>query len=193
MTLRGRLLAIAVVVAVVLAAGITVLVRSRTPGCAVVAPRPSLPAALRALGDFDQAYDVSNVAAVEDAATCAAAALHGDLIGATAEAPVAISAAQPTSPDAVVVPLRSHSVAASGPAPLAGLVVFLRDCQANAYFGTVEDDASAQPPLLAFPQVGRDQAASLLGTAAVRLEYTSSPAQPQWVTLDGRGRTLAAR
>ena len=100
---------------------------------------------------------------------------------------MAISAAQPARPDAVVVPLRSHGAATSGPAPLAGLVVFLRDCQGNAYFDTVEDDASAQPPLLAFPQVGRDQAASLLGTAAVRLEYVSSPLQPRWVTLDGQG------
>ncbi len=61
MTLRGRLVALAVVLAVLLAAGIAVLVRSRTPDCTVVAPRPSLPPALRALGDFDQSYDASNV------------------------------------------------------------------------------------------------------------------------------------
>jgi hypothetical protein len=193
MTLRGRLIALAVILTVVLAAGIVVLVRSRTPDCTVVAPRPSLPAALRALGDFDQSYDVTNVASIEDAASRAAAALHGDLIGATAELPVMVSAAQAARPDAVVVPLRSHGLVASGPAPLAGLVVFLRDCQGNAYFETVEDDATAQPPLLAFPRVARDQAASLLGTAAVRLEYISSPLQPRWLTLDGQGRMLAAR
>ncbi len=192
MTLRGRLVALAVVLALVLVAGITVLVRSRTPGCTLVAPRPALPAALRALGDFDQSYDVTNVAGMEDAAGRAAAALHGDLIGSTAEAPVTVRAAQAGQPDAVIVPLRSH-VAAPGPAPLAGLAVFLRDCQGNAYFDTVEDDATTQPPLFAFPQPGREQAASQLGTSLLRLEYASSPLQARWVTLDGTARSMPAR
>jgi hypothetical protein len=191
MTLRGRLTALAVVVAILFTAAIVVLVRSRTPDCTVVAPRPSLPAALRALGDFEQSYDVANVGAIEDAATRAAGVLYSDLIGTTAEAPVMITAADPSRPDAVIVPLRARTELHGLPA-LAGLVVFLRDCQGNAYLANAEDDASTQPPLLAFPQVGRDQAASTLGTSAVRLEYVSSPARPQWVTLDGRG-TLAAR
>lgn len=192
MTLRGRLVALAVTIAVLLAAGIAVLVRSRTPDCTVVAPRPSLPAALRALGDFDQSYDASNTVVVQDAATRAAAALHSDLIGTTAEAPVPVKAALAGRPDAIVVPLRAPAGSAPGQ-PLAGLVVFLRDCQGNAYFATVEDDASGQPPLLAFPQPGRDRAASLLGTSALRLEYVSTPLTPQWVTLSASPTSLPAR
>jgi hypothetical protein len=192
MTLRGRLLALAVVVALLFTSGILVLVRSRTPGCGVAAPRPSLTPALRALGDFDQAYDVGNVGALEDAAARAAGTLYGDLIGTTAEEPVTIASAAPGFPDAVVVPLRSR-VTGSGPPPLAGLVVFLRDCQGNAYFDTVEDDASSQPPLLAFPPVGRDQAAAQLGAPGVRLEYAGSPLRPRWVSTGSAARWLAAR
>jgi hypothetical protein len=193
MTLRGRLLALAVAVAVVFAAAIIALVRSRTPDCTVVAPRPSLPSALRALGDFDQAYDVSNIPALEDAASRAAASLHGDLIGAVAEAPVPVAAGGFSLPDAVVVPLRSHAGSGPGPPPLAGLVVFLRDCQGNAYFNTVEDDASAQPALAAFPPVSREQAAAQLGTPALRLEYQASPLRPRWVTMTPSLRSLPAR
>ena len=192
MTLRGRLIALAVTVALVFTVGIIVLVRSRTPDCTVVAPRPSLPASLRALGDFEQSYDVTNVGALEDAAARAAAAVSSDLIGATAEPPVTIVAGNPGSPDAVVVPLRSHAATAAGPPPLAGLVVFLRDCQGNAYFATVEDDASAQPPLLGFPAVSRDQATGQLGSA-VRLEYLASPVQPLWVTVTEPAKSLPAR
>ena len=193
MTLRGRLFALAVVGAVVFAAAVIVLVRSRTPDCTVVAPRPSLPPALRALGDFDQAYDVANVAALEDAASRAAGTLHGDLIGATAEPPVTIVAGGAGLPDAVVVPLRSHAGSGPGPSPLAGLVVFLRDCQGNAYFDTVEDDAAAQPALAAFPPVSREQAAAQLGTSALRLEYQASPLRPRWVTMTVSSRSLPAR
>ena len=192
MTLRGRLIALAVVIALLFTAGIVVLVRSRTPDCTVVAPRPSLTPALRALGDFDQAYSVGDVAALEDAAGRAAGTLYGDLIGTTAEAPVTVTAAIAGSPDALVVPLRSHA-AASGPLPLAGLVVFLRDCQGNAYFDTVEDDASAQPPLFEFPPVSRDQAAAQLGTAAVGLDYAASPLRPRWVSSVSPARSLSAR
>lgn len=192
MTLRGRLIALAVVVALLFTAGIVVLVRSRTPDCTVVAPRPSLAPVLRALGDFDQAYDVGNVAALEDAAVRAAGTLYGDLIGTTAEEPVMIAAATAGSPDALVVPLRSH-LTASGPPPLAGLVVFLRDCQGNAYFDTVEDDSAAQPPLLEFPPVSRDQAAAQLGSAAVQLDYVTSPLRPRWVSTATRARSLPAR
>ncbi len=193
MTLRGRLIALAVAVAVVFAAGIVVLVRSRTPDCSVVAPRPSLPAELRALGDFDQSYDATNVAVMEDAASRAAAALHSDLIGTTAETPVAVAAGGAGMPDAVVVPLRSHIGSTQGPAPLAGLVVFLRDCQGNAYFATAEDDASAQPALYAFPAVSRDQAAAQLGTQVLRLVYQASPLRPGWETTTSPVRSLPAR
>ena len=192
MTLRGRLVAGAAVVAVVLASGIVILVRSRTPGCTVAAPRPSLAPALRALGDFDQAYDAGNAAALEDAAVRAASALHGDLIGTTPEAPLAIAAAGSGSPDALVVPLRSHRTG-SGVPPLAGLVVFLRDCQGSAYFSAVEDDTATQPALSGFPPVSGAQAAAQLGSAGLRLEYTTSPLQPRWATIAQPARSLPAR
>jgi hypothetical protein len=193
MTLRGRLVALAVVAAVVATGAIIVLVRSRTPGCTVGAPRPALSPALRALGDFDQAYDVANVPALEDAASRAAATLHDDLIGATAEPPVTVGAGLSGLSDAVVVPLRSHAGLGPGQSPLAGLVVFLRDCQGNAYFDTVEDDASAQPALGAFPPVSREQAAAQLGTTDLRLEYQASPLRPRWVALAQSSLSLPAR
>lgn len=192
MTLRGRLIALAVVVALLFGAAIVVLVRTRTPDCTVVAPRPSLSPALRALGDFDQSYDAGNVAALDDAAARAAAATYGDLIGTTPETPVGVHATVAGSPDAVVVPLRSH-VVSSGPPPLAGLVVFLRDCQGNAYFDTVEDDASASPSLLQFPSISREQAMAQLGVSAVQLDYRSSPLQPSWTNPANSAQSLPAR
>lgn len=193
MSLRGRLVALAMTVSVLLAGTVLVLVRSRTADCTVSAPRPSLPPALRALGDFDQAYDSSDFPGIEDAAGRAAGALDGDLIGATPETPVAVSAADGTSPDALVVPLRSHAVSEQGTAAVAGLVVFLLDCQGGAYFANVEDDATLQPPLLAFPPVSRQRAATTLGVAAVRLVYATSPLHPTWVAATVPAQSLQAR
>ena len=193
MTLRARLVALALVLAVIVAAVLVALVRSQSPGCAVSAPRPSLPAQLRALGDFDQSYDAGNAATLGDAAQRAAAALHPDLIGAVAQPAVAVSAVSPTSPGALVVPLLSGASTVAGGPPLAGLVVFLRDCQGNAYFAAVEDDLSIRPPLGGFPTVDRDQAATALGTTAIRLAYVSDPLQPEWLTVAVPSRSLPAR
>jgi hypothetical protein len=193
MTLRGRLITLSVIAVLVLGAVVAVLLGSRTADCGVVAPRPSLAPVLRALGDFGQSYDAGNVAALEDAAGRAAGALHPDLIGSSAEAPVAVAAARSGSPDALVVPLRSHTPSPTGPPALAGLVVFLRDCQGNAYFSTVEDDSVAQPPLVMFPPVTRDHAATQLASAALTLDYVGSPLSPQWQTLGAPAASLAAR
>jgi hypothetical protein len=189
-SVRARVIALSIVAVLVGATGLVVLVGSRTPNCTVAAPRPSLPAELRALGDFDQSYDVSNAPAIQDAAARAAAALHSDLIGATALPPVLEAAAQATFPDAVVVPLRSPL---SSGAPLDGLVVFLRDCQGAAYFATVEDDATVQPPLQQFPPVSQDEAAAQLGGAAPRLVYTTDPLHPRWTVGSAPGRWMPAR
>src|ERR1700676_1044803 len=124
MTLRGRLIGLTVIVVLFLAGVVAVLLGTRTADCGVVAPRPSLAPVLRALGDFSQSYDAANVAALEDAAGRAAGALHPDLIGSVAEAPVAIAAAGAGSPDALVVPLRSLTPSPAGPPALSGLVVF---------------------------------------------------------------------
>jgi hypothetical protein len=193
MTLRGRLIGLSVVAVLLFGAVVAVLLSSRTADCGVVAPRPSLAPVLRALGDFGQSYDAGNVAALEDAAGRAAGALHPDLIGSTAEAPVAVAAAQSGSPDALVVPLRSHTPSPTGPPALAGLVVFLRDCQGNAYFSSVEDDSGAQPPLLAFPPVTREQAAVRLAPAVLRLDYVVSPLSPRWQTVGTPEGSLPAR
>jgi hypothetical protein len=104
-----------------------------------------------------------------------------------------VAAAQPASPTALVVPLRSPAQSTQAGASLAGLVVFLLDCQGGAYFATVEDDATAQPPLTAFPPVSREQATTMLGSTALRLEYTTSPLQPQWTTTTAPTQSLAAR
>lgn len=193
MGVRARLIALATVLALLLATAVVVLLGSRTPGCTVVAPRPALPPALRALGDFDQSYDVSNGPALEDAAARAAAVLHSDLIGALPQPPVPEAAGQANSPDAVVVPLRSPRSTAQAGGALAGLVVFLRDCQGAAYFATVEDDATAQPPLQQFPSVGRDQAVALLGGAAPRLVYRTDPLHPLWETAASPPLAVPAR
>lgn len=193
MTVRARLLTLAAAGAVLVAGGLALLAHTQQSGCAVPAPRPSLTAQMRALGDFDQAYDAGNAAAIEDAAQRAATALHADLIGAVPEAPVTVIAASSGAPAALVVPLRSQAPAAAGPAPLAGLVVFLRDCQGNAYFSAVEDDVTRQPPVLRFPGVDATDAAAQLGAGEVRLAYTDDPLRPQWRTVSSPVRSLAAR
>jgi hypothetical protein len=192
-TVRARLIALAVAAVLLLGAVVIGLMRSATPGCGLAAPRPSLPAALRALGDFDQSYNPADMATLDDAAARAAAALHADLIGTSPQPPVMIGALQPGSPDAVVVPLRAQPSSSQSTPPLAGLVMFLRDCQGNAYFTTVEDDAAAQPPLQQFPAVSDVDAAARLGTAGARLVYTADPLHPEWVTQSSPVASLAAR
>ncbi len=193
MSVRARLIALAGVVAILLATGIVVLVGSRSPGCTVAAPRPSLPPQLRSLGDFDQSYDATNAPAMEDAAERAASALHSDLIGAIPQPPVFEAAAQAGSPDAAVVPLLSPLSSAPAGARLAGLVVFLRDCQGAAYFAGVEDDVTAQPPLQRFPPVSQAEAAAQLGGITPRLVYTTDPLRPRWATSSAQPRSLPAR
>lgn len=193
MSVRARLIALAVVVALVLATGIVVLVGTRSPGCTVAAPRPSLSSELRSLGDFDQSYDATNPPALEDAAQRAASALHSDLIGSVPQPPVFEAATQVGSPDAVVVPLLSPLSSVPAGARLAGLVVFLRDCQGAAYFGGVEDDVTAQPPLLGFPTVSQAEAAAQLGGVTPRLVYTTDPLRPRWATGASPPRSLPAR
>jgi hypothetical protein len=192
-TLRGRMVALTSILAIVMAVGIVVLVRSRTPDCSTAAPRPALPQALRALGDFDQAYDGANTALLLDAARRAATVLHTNLIGSTPEPPVPVAAGSAGVADALVVPLRAHPASSGAPAPLSGVVVFLRDCQGNAYFSSVEDDAAAQPAVTDFPAVSREQAVSSLGAPDVRLTYQDNPLAPRWVSASSPSRSLAAR
>lgn len=187
------MIALAAAGAVLVGGAMVVLVRSQSSGCTVAAPRPSLTAQLRALGDFDQAYDPANPAVLDDAAQRAAAVLHPDMIGATAEAAVPETAADPDSPAALVVPLRAQPAATQAVTPLAGLAVFLLDCQGNAYFAAVEDDSTASPPLTAYPPVGRERAAAQIGAGQLRLTYGSDPLHPWWVRAATPTASLAAR
>ncbi len=193
MSVRARLIALAVAVALVLATGIVVLVGSRSPGCTVSAPRPSLPAQLRSLGDFDQSYDPTNPPALEDAAQRAASALHSDLIGAIPQPPVFEAAARAGFPGRGGGAAAEPTVIGRREPGCPALVVFLRDCQGAAYFAGVEDDVTAQPPLQGFPPVSQAEAAAQLGGVTPRLVYTTDPLRPRWSTSASPPRSLPAR
>ena len=66
MSRRAIALAAAAVVVffVVTLITLTHVITNSTPGCAIAAPAPSLPASLRALGGFDQSFDANNLAAL---------------------------------------------------------------------------------------------------------------------------------
>ena len=115
---------------------------------------PSLPAALRSLGGFDQSFDASNPDALAQVGQAAAAAVIPNLDGAIAERPVNVTAAVVGQPAAVVVPLTAQA-ASPGGMRLVGLVSFYVGCGGRAYFGSVTDVASPGPSnALAFPTVG---------------------------------------
>ncbi|HEY2704420.1 MAG TPA: hypothetical protein VGL20_12075 [Candidatus Dormibacteraeota bacterium] len=170
--------------AVLLACLLTVAVlaaRSRAEGgCAAAPPVPDLPAQLRALGDFDQPYDVTMPRTLEDAALKAASALHPDLAAATSlGGPVDIAALDPGRHDAIVFPLGTNPGPDGAPRTIAGLAVFLRSCGDQAYFSTVDDLAAAPPA--AFPGVTRERAVRQLGPGAQpELVYSTTPLQPSW-------------
>jgi hypothetical protein len=191
---RRRLVALAVVVLVLMGTFVVVLVRSRTPECGVVIQHPDLPAALRALGDFEQAYTAADFPTLEDAAARAASAEDPNLIGTSAGSPVLV-AGTGAAPDVLVVPLRGPAPAAATAEapPIAALVTFARDCQGNAFFQLVEDDVTLQPPLSQFPPVSRATAAAELGAAVVRLQYTSSPLWPEWAPTASTSPVIPAR
>ena len=193
MSLRGRLVALGAVVALGLGGFIVILVRTRTPDCGVVLPAASLTPALRALGDFEQAYDASQPQVLEDAAERAASAQDVDLIGTVPGQPVAVVGTG-TAPTVLVVPLRRPVPPSSSSTPaIVGLVSFARDCSGGAYFQSVEDDVGLQPAITEFPPVSSASAAAVLGTSALRLQYTTSPLHPQWAIAAQPSKTIAAR
>ena len=63
---------------------------------------------------------------------------------------------------------------------VAGLVSFYVGCGGRAYFGSVEDLASAPGAALTFPAVDAATAARELGTLTPQLVYTTSPFTPEW-------------
>jgi hypothetical protein len=159
-----------------------------SPGsCRVSAPVPSLPAQLRAIGGFDQAFSPSDTTTLRRVAVSASSAVAPDLIGVQPDVPVAESAASGDRPDALVVPLIGTGAPAQR-GKVVGLVAFLRDCAGRAYYSAVDDlvahgFASAQ----SFPAVSQAAAAQQLGAASPQLVYKDDPFMPDW-----RNRTTGA-
>jgi hypothetical protein len=157
---------------------LTHVITNSASGCSIAAPEPSLPAALRSLGGFDQSFDGTNAGALVQVAQNAAAVVSPDLDGATALDPVNIAAADAGQPAAVVVPFTSQETSGTR---LVGLVSFYVGCGERAYFGSVRDiSQSGSTAPTTFPALSESDAAEELGTSSPRLIYTSSPFTPEW-------------
>jgi hypothetical protein len=156
-------------------------VGSGSPGsCTVGAPVPSLPAQLRAIGGFDQAFSPSDATTLRRVAASAASAVAPDLIGVQPDIPVVESATSPDKPNALVVPLLG-TMAPAQRGKVVGLVAFLRDCAGRAYYSAVDDlVARGRVSAQTFPSVTQAAAAQQLGTAAPQLVYKDDPFSPQW-------------
>jgi hypothetical protein len=154
------------------------VISNSASGCSIAAPEPSLPAALRSLGGFDQSFDGTNAGALVQVAENAAAVVSPDLDGATALDPVNVAAADAGQPAAVVVPFTSQETSS---ARLVGLVSFYVGCGERAYFGSVLDISQSGPTApTSFPALSETDAAQELGTSTPELVYTSSPFTPEW-------------
>jgi hypothetical protein len=193
--LLRRRFVVAILAAVVVAAVVltVALARSRTAGCDVGAPQPTLPSQLRTLGGFDQPFDTADQRALADASVSAATALHSDLAGASADGLVRESASGGARYDAVVVPL-SVAGGATGTRRVVGLVAWLLDCSGRAYFDEVRDVLRTDPSLLPahYPTLDAAAAAAQLGTAATpKLVYRASPFNALWLD-PSSGRTVTA-
>ena len=181
----------------VVVAGLAVLIvaaaRSGTPGCGTPRPEVNLPSELRTVGGFDQPFDAADVRSLQDAAVSAATALHSDLAGVAAGAPVAIAADAGALHDALVIPLTESAAQPDAPRRVAGLAAFLRDCSGRAWYDDVDDLLHTDPSVLPqqFPVVSREQAAVALDVTRPRLVWRRSPFQPLW--LDPQtGQSVAA-
>ena len=156
------------------------VISNSASGCAIAAPAPSLPAALRALGGFDQSYDATNPNELAQVGENAAAVVSPNLDGASALLPVNVAAAVSGQPAAVVVPLAAQATTAAG-VRLVGLVSFYVGCGGRAYFGSVSDLSSLGTTAPAsFPGVGETSASARLATSSPQLIYTGSPFTPEW-------------
>lgn len=170
---------------------LTHVISNSASGCAIAAPAPSLPAALRSLGGFDQSFDATNATELAQVGQNAAAAVIPNLDGAIAERPVNEAAAVAGQPAAVVVPLTAQSASAGG-TRLVGLVSFYVGCGGRAYFGSVAViPASGPPAAVAFPAVGESAAAEQLATVTPQLVYAASPFTPEWRNAQS-GATISA-
>ncbi|MFI5285960.1 MAG: hypothetical protein ACHQ4F_06530, partial [Candidatus Dormibacteria bacterium] len=169
---------------------LTHVITNSASGCAIAAPAPSLPAALRSLGGFDQSFDASNPNELARVGQNAAAAVMPNLDGASAQRPVNVAAAVTGQAAAVVVPLTAQ--ASTGGVRLVGLVSFYVGCGGRAYFGSVANIASLGPSsALAFPTVGESAAAQQLATSTPQLVYATSPFMPEWRNTQS-GETISA-
>jgi hypothetical protein len=170
---------------------LTHVVTNGASGCAIAAPAPSLPAALRALGGFDQSYNAGDLQQLAQVGQNAASVVSPNLDGATPLEPVSVAASASGHPAAVVVPLAAQEPTGSG-MRLVGLVSFYVGCGGRAYFGAVSDISATGPGApLSFPAVGKSTAAAQLATTTPQLVYTGSPFTPEWRNAQS-GATMAA-
>jgi hypothetical protein len=159
---------------------LTHVITNGASGCAISAPAPSLPSALRALGGFDQSFDASNSGQLAQVGQNAAAVVSPNLDGAVPLEPVHVAASAAGQPAAVVVPLVAQATSGSG-TRLVGLVSFFVGCTGRAYFGSVSDiSALGSGAPASFPAVAESAAAGQLATSTPQLVYTTSPFAPEW-------------
>jgi hypothetical protein len=159
---------------------LTHVITNSASGCSIAAPAPSLPAALRSLGGFDQSFDASNPTELAQVGQNAAAVVIPNLDGAIAQRPVNVAAAIAGQPAAVVVPLTALSTSPGG-MRLVGLVSFYVGCGGRASFGSVVNVAApGTSTATEFPAVGEGAAAQQLATSNPQLVYTASPFMPEW-------------
>lgn len=109
---------------------LTFALRNSSSGCSYPAPINSdLPAVLRSLGGYDQPLDPSDVKNLDAMSITAATALHPDLIGVSAAAPVRRSGADGGPPQVVVSLMRAGG--------MAGSVTYEQDCAGRVYFSRI--------------------------------------------------------
>jgi len=159
---------------------LTRIVSGGSPGCAIAAPVPNLPAPLRALGGFDQSFDANSATELAEVASSAAGAVSPNLNGTTPLPPVSESGAARNQAAAIVIPLIAQQVT-GGPPRVDGLVSFFVGCGGRAYFGSVDDISSLGPQApTTFPAVTAASAGTTLGTSNPQLVYTRTPFSPEW-------------
>ena len=149
-------------------------------GCKIAIPPQNLPAALRALGGFDQSFDANSLNQLAQVGQNAAAVVSPDLDGAVPTQPVIVTAIAAGRPAAVVVPLAAQKSTSTG-MRVVGLVSFYVGCSGRAYFGSVVDISALGPAgPTTFPAVSEAVAAAQMGASTPQLVYATSPFTPEW-------------
>jgi hypothetical protein len=156
---------------------VVVAVRSASTGCSLPAPTITVPPQLATTGVVGGTpLDAGDTQGLRDLAAEVASAVGGGGFGsAQAEAPAGETALDASRHNATVVPI---TLGASGSPPvrrLAGLVVFLDDCQGRHYLAAFRDLSREGPPWH-----------GAIGVAGSPLVYDTDPATPMQRSADGR-------